>query len=57
MGQEGGEIWTGQALLQPISFKPDRLLVRVNPKVLPGHGLMKEVSVAARQFRLEAQLA
>ena len=32
-------------------------LVRVNPKVLPGHGLMKEVSVAARQFRLEAQLA
>jgi len=32
-------------------------LVQVNPKVLPGHGWMKEVSVAARQFRLEAQLA
>ena len=32
-------------------------LVRVNPKALPGHGLMKEVSVAAGQFRLEAQLA
>ena len=26
MGQEDGEIWTGQALLQPISFKSDRLL-------------------------------
>jgi len=26
IGQEGGEIWIGQALLQPISFKPDRLL-------------------------------
>jgi hypothetical protein len=26
MGQEDGETWTGQALLQPISFKADRLL-------------------------------
>ena len=26
MGQEYGEIWSGQALLQPISFKSDRLL-------------------------------
>ncbi|OFZ70175.1 MAG: transcriptional regulator [Betaproteobacteria bacterium RBG_16_58_11] len=32
-------------------------LVRVEPKTLPGHGRMKEVSVAANQFRLEAQLA
>ena len=24
--QKSGEIWTGQALLQPISFKSDRLL-------------------------------
>lgn len=32
-------------------------LVRVNPKVLPGHGLMKEVSVTAKRFRLEAHLA
>ncbi len=26
IGQKSGEIWTGQALLQPISFKSDRLL-------------------------------
>ncbi len=26
IGQKGGEIWTGQTLLQPISFKSDRLL-------------------------------
>jgi predicted transcriptional regulator len=31
-------------------------LVRINPKVLPGHGLMKEVSVAAKRFQLEAHL-
>ncbi|MBZ0092949.1 MAG: MarR family transcriptional regulator [Sulfuricellaceae bacterium] len=32
-------------------------LVNVEQKTLPGHGRMKEVSVAAQQFRLEAQLA
>jgi len=26
IGRKGGEIWTGQMLLQPISFKSDRLL-------------------------------
>ncbi len=25
IGQKSGEIWTGQTLLQPISFKSDRL--------------------------------
>jgi len=30
IGQEGGEIWIGQALLQPISFKSDRLLGNTN---------------------------
>ncbi len=28
IGQKSGEIWTGQTLLQPISFKSDRLLGR-----------------------------
>ena len=28
--QKSGEIWTGQANLQPISFKSDRLLDLVN---------------------------
>ncbi|MDN5752654.1 MAG: hypothetical protein L0H15_05150 [Nitrosospira sp.] len=28
IGQKSGEIWTGQTLLQPISFKSDRLLDR-----------------------------
>jgi len=27
--QKSGEIWTGQADLQPISFKSDRLLARM----------------------------
>src|SRR5574340_1589261 len=26
IGQKSGEIWTGQTLLQPISFKSDKLL-------------------------------
>jgi predicted transcriptional regulator len=32
-------------------------LVEVEPKVLPGHGRMKEVRTTAQSFRLEAQLA
>ena len=28
LAQESGEICTGQVILQPISFKPDRLLKR-----------------------------
>jgi predicted transcriptional regulator len=32
-------------------------LVKVEPRVLPGHGLMKEVSVTAQRFKLEAVLA
>ena len=32
-------------------------LVMVEPKILPGHGQMKEVRAAAQSFRLEAQLA
>lgn len=32
-------------------------LVNVESKALPGHGQMKEVSVAAQRFRLEALLA
>ncbi len=28
IGRKSGEIWTGQTLLQPISFKSDRLLER-----------------------------
>ncbi|MEQ1668087.1 MAG: MarR family transcriptional regulator [Sulfuriferula sp.] len=32
-------------------------LVKIEPKVLPGHGRMKEVSATAENFRLEAQLA
>ena len=32
-------------------------LVKVEPRVLPGHGRMKEVSVTAQHFRLEALLA
>ena len=35
MGQEDGEIWTGQALLQPISFKSDRLLAVLDRDVTP----------------------
>lgn len=31
-------------------------LVKIEPKVLPGHGRMKEVSVAAERFKLEAEL-
>lgn len=32
-------------------------LVKIEPKVLPGHGRMKEVSATADNFRLEAELA
>jgi predicted transcriptional regulator len=32
-------------------------LVRVEPRVLPGHGRMKEVRVTAQRFKLEALLA
>ena len=32
-------------------------LLMIEPKVLPGHGRMKEVRVTARQFKLEAHLA
>jgi predicted transcriptional regulator len=32
-------------------------LVKVEPRVLTGHGLMKEVSVTAQRFKLEAVLA
>jgi predicted transcriptional regulator len=32
-------------------------MLKVEPKVLPGHGRMKEVSVTAQRFMLEAQLA
>jgi hypothetical protein len=33
--QKSGEIWAGQADLQPISFKSDRLLGRVNTNFTP----------------------
>jgi len=32
-------------------------LVKVEDKVLPGHGRMKEVSATAKRFKLEAELA
>lgn len=32
-------------------------LVEVEPKILPGHGRMKEVRATAQRFRLEALLA
>ncbi len=32
-------------------------LVNIESKILPGHGRMKEVKVAAQSFRLEAELA
>ncbi|HEX8874598.1 MAG TPA: hypothetical protein VF780_08210, partial [Nitrosospira sp.] len=35
IGQKSGEIWTGQTLLQPISFKSDRLLGVPSIIVLP----------------------
>jgi hypothetical protein len=35
IAQESGEIWTGQADLQPISFKSDRLLAQPNPARSP----------------------
>jgi hypothetical protein len=31
IAQKNGEIWTGQANLQPISFKSDRLLGKADP--------------------------
>ena len=31
-------------------------LVKIEPKVLPGHGKMKEVSATAERFKLEAEL-
>jgi len=34
--QKSGEIWTGQADLQPISFKSDRLLVAMLRGLTPG---------------------
>ncbi|MDE2366599.1 MAG: hypothetical protein KGM95_06660 [Betaproteobacteria bacterium] len=35
IGQKSGEIWAGQTLLQPISFKSDRLLWPVNTYFTP----------------------
>ena len=34
IGRKSGEIWTSQTLLQPISFKSDRLLGLVKPDYL-----------------------
>ncbi|MDE2366166.1 MAG: hypothetical protein KGM95_04455, partial [Betaproteobacteria bacterium] len=35
IGRKSGEIWTGQTLLQPISFKSDRLLDSGIPPIYP----------------------
>ena len=43
MGQEGGEIWAGQALLQPISFKSDRLLGDATPETCAADAIRRRV--------------
>jgi hypothetical protein len=58
IGRKSGEIWTSQTLLQPISFKSDRLLGRSPPRagqlLAAGNSIQKGTSCIFGAFHLNS---